>query len=77
MRFTADQLAAARTLPRICTVGVLAGVTEVPVSVWTRLRDTVDGPSYETSVNGVTVYRRSDVLHYMHRNIEDPMEVKE
>lgn len=33
MRFTADQLAAARTLPRICTVGVLAAVTEVPVSV--------------------------------------------
>lgn len=69
MQFTADQLAAARTLSKLFTLNVLA-------SVWHRLKDSHDGPEYETTVGGVTIYRRGQLLHWMHKHLIDPSQTK-
>lgn len=72
MKFTAEQLASARNLPRMFTQNVLAAATSTTVSEWRRLMDTPGGPEYETTVGGATIYRRNQVLHFMHRNIKNP-----
>lgn len=76
MRFTADQLAAARTLPKLFTLNVLASVTDTSPSLWHRLKDSHDGPEYETTVGGVTIYRRGQLLHWMHKHLIDPSQTK-
>lgn len=63
--FTRKQLEQARTLPKRFTLGVLAAVTDTDPDMWRRLMDAHDGPDYQTTVGGVTVYGKRDVLHWM------------
>lgn len=71
-RFTPEEIAAARTLPVRATTRVGASVTGRPVDFWNALRNRPDGPDYETTVGGVTIYRRSQLLHFMHKHLADP-----
>lgn len=64
--FTRKQLEQARTLPKRFTLGVLASVTDTDPDMWRRLMDRHDGPDYQTTVGGVTVYGKRDVLRWMH-----------
>lgn len=63
--FTRKQLELARTLPKRFTLGVLASVTDTDPDMWRRLMDAHDGPDYQTTVGGVTVYGKRDVLRWM------------
>ncbi len=63
--FTRRQLEQARTLPKRFTLGVLASVTDTDPNMWRRLMDRHDGPDYQTTVGGVTVYGKRDVLRWM------------
>lgn len=63
--FTREQLNWARTLPKRFTLGVLASVTDTDPNMWRRLMDAHDGPGYQTTVGGVTVYDKRDVLRWM------------
>ena len=75
-RFTPEEIAAARTLPVRETTRVVASVTGRPVDFWNALRNRPDGPDYETTVGGVTIYRRGQLLRWMHKHLIDPSQTK-
>ena len=74
--FTEPQIALASGIPPKATERVVAAVTGLSLETLKRLRDSHDGPEYETTVGGVTIYRRGQLLHWMHKHLIDPSQTK-
>lgn len=73
--FTREQLNRARTLPPHCTLHVLASVTDTDPDMWRRLMDRHDGPDYQTTVGGITVYDTRSVIRWMKEHTDSHTEV--
>lgn len=68
--FTESQIALAGGMPPRATEGVVSAVTGIPLRTLRRLRDSHDGPEYETTVGGTTVYRRDSLIHWMYSHVK-------
>lgn len=67
--FTESQISLACGIPPKATERVVAAVTGLSLETLKLLRDSHDGPEYETTVSGITIYRRDNLIHWMYSHI--------
>lgn len=69
--FTRAQLDNARGLTKLAAESVVASALDLPVARLRAWREQGTGPAYETTVNGLTVYRKNAVLQFIHRHMKE------
>lgn len=68
-RFNRAQLDQARGLTRLAAESVVASALDLPVSQLRQWRMDGIGPDYHTTVNGQTIYRKTEIIMFIRSHL--------